>query len=72
MQGMDKKYDGHSWRKVKIINIKNDFNFTFHKVAPMKLLGLVILFMFSPMIISLLVHLIVKLAMLSHFVSTHV
>lgn len=72
MQGMDKKYDGHFWCKVEIINIKNDFNLTFHKVAPMKLLGLVILFMFSLMIISFLVHLIAKPAMLSHFVSTHV
>jgi hypothetical protein len=72
MQGMNKKYDGHSWCKVKTINIKNDFNLTFHKVAPMKLLGLVILFMFSPMTISLLVCLIAKPAMLSHLVSTHV
>jgi hypothetical protein len=29
MQGMDKKYDGHFWCKVKTTNIKNDFNLTF-------------------------------------------
>jgi hypothetical protein len=29
MQGMDKKHDGHAWHKVKMTNIKNDFNLTF-------------------------------------------
>jgi hypothetical protein len=32
MQGMDKKHDGHAWRKVKMTNIKNDFNLTFWRV----------------------------------------
>jgi len=32
MQGMDKKYSGHSWWKVKMININNDFNLVFHKI----------------------------------------
>jgi hypothetical protein len=26
MQGMDRKHDGHVWYKVKMTNIKNDFN----------------------------------------------
>ncbi len=32
MQGMDKKYNGHSWWKVKTTNIMNDFNLVFHKI----------------------------------------
>lgn len=32
MQGMDRKYDGHVWCKVKKANIKNDFNHDFRKV----------------------------------------
>jgi hypothetical protein len=31
MQGMDRKHDGHAWYKVKMINIKNDFNLNFPK-----------------------------------------
>jgi hypothetical protein len=31
MEGMDRKYDDHFWCKVKMTNIKNDFNLTFHK-----------------------------------------
>jgi hypothetical protein len=31
MQGMDKKHDDHAWCKVKMTNIKNDFNLTFQK-----------------------------------------
>ncbi len=31
MQRMDRKYHGHSWCKVKMTNIKNDFNLHFHK-----------------------------------------
>jgi len=26
IQGMDKKFDGHVWNKVKMTNIKNSFN----------------------------------------------
>jgi len=33
MQGMDRKDDGHAWCKVKMINIKNDFNFIFQKAT---------------------------------------
>jgi hypothetical protein len=29
---MDKKFDSHAWDKVKMVNIKNDFDLTFHKV----------------------------------------
>ncbi len=32
MQGMDMKHDGHARCKVKITNIKNDFNLTFQKI----------------------------------------
>ncbi len=32
MQGMDRKHDGDAWCKVKMINIKNDFNLTFWRV----------------------------------------
>jgi len=31
MQGIDKKHDGHAWWKVKMTNIKNDFNLIFQK-----------------------------------------
>ncbi len=31
MQRMDKKHDGHAWCKVKMTNMKNDFNLTFQK-----------------------------------------
>jgi hypothetical protein len=31
MQGMDRKYDGHAWCKVNMINIKNDFNLIFRR-----------------------------------------
>jgi hypothetical protein len=30
---MDRKYDGHSWCKVKMTNIKNNFNLTFHMTS---------------------------------------
>jgi hypothetical protein len=33
MQRTYKKYDGHSWCKVKTTNIKNDFNLTFHMTS---------------------------------------
>lgn len=32
IQGMDRKYNGHSWWKVKMKNIKNDFNLVFHRI----------------------------------------
>ncbi len=31
MYGMDKKYNGHDWCKMKTMNIKNAFNLTFWK-----------------------------------------
>jgi hypothetical protein len=31
MQGMDRKHDVHAWCKVKMINIKNDFDLIFQK-----------------------------------------
>ncbi len=29
MQGMDNKFDGHVWCKVKMMDINNDFNLNF-------------------------------------------
>jgi hypothetical protein len=33
MQGMDKKHDGHVWYKVKMTNIKNNFNLNFQRAS---------------------------------------
>ncbi len=33
MQGMDRKHDGHVLYKVKMINIKNDFNLNFQRAC---------------------------------------
>ncbi len=33
MQGMDRKYNGHFWCKVKTTNIKNYFNYIFRSIG---------------------------------------